>query len=162
MSETEYVVKALPALRLAADKATVQDQPQIAGAVEPIFVETGAAVTAAGGNLATPVAVYDVDESGVRITAGYDYAGAPAPGFELVELPPVASAMCGVHLGPMDTIAASWQALHQAIEAQQLVPYGPCRELYVRAEPAEDQSAWVTELQQPVRHDRLATVSKVP
>lgn len=62
--------------------------------------------------------------------------------------------MCGVHLGPMDTSAALWQALHQAIEARGVVRDGPCRELYVRAEPAEDQSAWVTELQQPVRNHR--------
>ena len=152
MSKTEFVVKSLPALRLAAGRATVEEQPQIAEVIEPLFAEMAAAVSAAGGSLATPVAVYDVDETGVRITAGYDYTGSPAPGFELVDLAAVPEAMCGVHLGTMDTIAASWQALHQAIEAQQLVPDGPCRELYVRAEPAVDQSEWVTELQQPVRH----------
>lgn len=151
MSETEYVVKSLPAVRLAAARVRVADMEAIGGVVEPLFVDTAAAVQAAGGSLATPVAVYDVDEDGVRITAGYDYAGAPAPGFELVELPGVATAMCGVHLGTMDTIAASWQALHRTIESQQLVPAGPARELYVRAEPVDDQSGWVTELQQPVR-----------
>ncbi len=30
------------------------------------------------------------------------------------------------------------------------MPSGPCRELYVRAEPDGEQSDWVTELQQPV------------
>lgn len=151
MSETEYVVKALPAVRLAAGRATVEDQPQIGGVVGPLFADIGKAVAAAGGSLATPIAVYVVDETGVRITAGYDYAGEPAPDFELVDLAAVPAAMCGVHLGAMDTISASWQALHQAIETQQLVPDGPCRELYVRAEPVDDQSEWVTELQQPVR-----------
>lgn len=151
MSQTEFVVKALPARRLAAGRAAVENQPQVAEAVESLFVAAAAAVSAVGGSLATPVAVYDVDETGVRITAGYDYSGASAPGVALVDLPAVSTAMCGVHLGSMATIAASWQALHQAIEPLNLVPDGPCRELYLRAEPADDQSAWVTELQQPVR-----------
>jgi hypothetical protein len=50
----------------------------------------------------------------------------------------------------MDRIAESWQELHSEIFARGLIHAGPCRELYVRA-ISEDQSDWVTELQQPVR-----------
>ncbi|WP_338040976.1 GyrI-like domain-containing protein [Microbacterium maritypicum] len=58
--------------------------------------------------------------------------------------------MCGIHLGSMEHIAESWHAIHTEIFARGLVHDGPCRELYVRA-VSEDQSDWVTELQQPVR-----------
>lgn len=49
----------------------------------------------------------------------------------------------------MTTIHESWQELHRWIVDNGYEPVGPCRELYVRAEP-EDQANWVTELQQPV------------
>lgn len=47
------------------------------------------------------------------------------------------------------TVEESLQALHAEILARGFVPSGHCRELYVRA-TSEDQSDWVTELQQPV------------
>ena len=50
----------------------------------------------------------------------------------------------------MERIAESWQAIHSETLARDLELAGPCRELYVRA-ISEDQSDWVTELQQPVR-----------
>lgn len=59
------------------------------------------------------------------------------------------TAVCGVHLGRMDNIQASWQDLHRWVVDNGYTFAGPCRELYVRSEPA-DQSDWVTELQQPV------------
>jgi hypothetical protein len=49
----------------------------------------------------------------------------------------------------MDRIAVSWQQIHTEIIARGFAPSGPCRELYVRA-VSDDQSDWVTELQQPV------------
>lgn len=69
---------------------------------------------------------------------------------EIIELPAADEAVCGIHLGSMDRISESWHAIHTEIFARGLVHDGPCRELYVRA-VAEDQSDWVTELQQPVR-----------
>ena len=50
----------------------------------------------------------------------------------------------------MDTINDSWQALAQQVDERDLVAFGPCREVYLET-PMEDQSRWVTELQQPVR-----------
>jgi len=75
-----------------------------------------------------------------------------APGMEnieIIELPAVPEAICGVHLGAMDTIHESWQSVHEEVLARGLVATGPCREVYVRSE-SDDQSDWVTELQQPV------------
>ena len=58
-------------------------------------------------------------------------------------------AICGIHLGSKERISESWQSIHSEIIARGFVPAGPCRELYVRA-VSEDQSDWVTELQQPI------------
>ena len=80
---------------------------------------------------------------------GTDYSGPDVEGVEIVELPAAETAICGVHLGSMERIPDSWAALHEEIIARGFVPSGPCRELYVRA-VSEDQSDWVTELQQPV------------
>ncbi|WP_254910520.1 GyrI-like domain-containing protein [Gulosibacter sp. 10] len=102
------------------------------------------------GALDVPIAQYDFDDAGVHIVVGYRYAGEEAEGFEVVTLPAAAEALVGVHLGAMDRIHESWQAVHAEILARGFVPDGPCREYYIRAE-LEDQADWVTELQQPVR-----------
>ncbi|RZU63481.1 MerR family transcriptional regulator [Zhihengliuella halotolerans] len=149
MSIVEIIEKSLPSLRLAAGTAVVQDQSEVAGVVGPLFDRVAAVIGSAPGALETPVAQYDMSEEGLRITAGYVYTGEPREGVEIVELPPVGRSVCGVHLGEMSRIAETWQAIHSEAIARGLAPSGPCRELYVRAD-GEDQSNWVTELQQPV------------
>lgn len=64
-------------------------------------------------------------------------------------MPAVATALCAVHLGAMEKIGTSWQDLHTAIVEQGFVPAAARRETYIRAHP-EDQTNWVTELQQPI------------
>lgn len=150
VNTTEYVVKSLPALRLAARRGSAQSQPEIAGFVGPAFAELAGPVAAAGGSLETAVATYDASEDGMRIVAGYGHSGPPVEGAEIVELPAVREAVCAVHLGSMDGIGAAWQALVRWVEGQGWTPDGPGRESYLRAEPGLDESEWVTELQQPV------------
>jgi DNA-binding transcriptional MerR regulator len=151
MSQTEYVHKPLAAVRLAGRRATASSQPEIGTVVGPLFDDLAGAVRAAGGSLATPLATYELGEDDVmRIVVGYAYAGAPATGFDLIDLPASEDAVCAVHLGSMETIGESWQALAREVDSTGLTPAGPCRELYVRADPTLDQSEWVTELQQPV------------
>ncbi|RCK68549.1 MerR family transcriptional regulator [Desertihabitans brevis] len=150
MSEHEYVSKPLPALRLAAATADLPPEEAIGTVVGPLFGSVAGAVAAAGGSLRTPVAVYRSVDDQLRVTAGYEHAGGPGDGFELVEVPAAGEALCTVHLGAMETIGATWQALHEAIGERGAVPDGPAREVYLRASPDEDQSQWVTELQQPV------------
>lgn len=149
MSPIEIIEKPLPALRLAVRTAVVTEQPEIAGVVGPLFDSVAAELARAGASLATPVAVYEAGEAWVRVTAGYEHAGTAPDGVETVGLPRVAAAVCGVHLGSMERIGESWQALDTEIIARGFVPSGPCRELYLRA-VSDDQSDWVTELQQPV------------
>lgn len=155
MSTIEFVEKPLPALRLAARTAVVAEQPDIAGVISPMFDGIAHVIGGVSGALDTPVALYEPVEEGMRVTAGYVYDGEPREGFEIVEVPAAGASICGVHLGPMDHIGNSWQALHTDLLARGYVPSDACRELYVRSYP-EDQTDWVTELQQPVERQARA------
>jgi len=150
MSQIEIVEKSLPAVRLAARRVIVEDQPEVARVVGPAFDAVSEIIGDECGSLTTPIAQYETIDDGMQVIAGYAYNGPVRDGFEIVDLPAAEAAVCGIHLGSMDHIAESWQAIHAEIFARGLVHSGPCRELYVRA-VSEDQSDWVTELQQPVR-----------
>jgi len=149
MSRIEIVEKPLPAVRLAAVRTVVPDQPAVAGVVGSAF---DAVADTIGGEhpLTTPIAQYTTLDDGLEVIVGYTYAGPAREEFDIIELPAADEAVCGIHLGSMEHIAESWQAIHAEIFARGLVHDGPCRELYVRA-VGDDQSDWVTELQQPVR-----------
>ena len=149
MSRIEIIEKPLPAVRLAARTAVAAEQAEIGTIVGPAFDAVSEALSKVGASLATPIAQYSSAEDGMLLTVGYEYSGPDVEGVEIVELPAAETAICGVHLGSMERIPDSWAALHEEIIARGLVPSGPCRELYVRA-VSEDQSDWVTELQQPV------------
>lgn len=149
-TSTDCVVKTAPPMRLAARHTTAGSQPEIAGVVGPLFGEVATAVARTGACAETGVGVYEAAEDGLAITTGYLYDGAPAPGFDILELPETEVATL-VHLGDMTDIASSWQALHAWLEANGYTPSGPCREVYLEA-PGEDPGPdWVTELQQPVQ-----------
>lgn len=149
MSPIEYVEKPLPALRLAARTTVVAEQPDIAGFVGPAFDAIADVIGDVPGALDTPVALYESTDEGMQVTVGYVYDKAAQEGFEIVEVPAAAFAVCGVHLGSMEHIANSWQALHTVIADRGLMSSGVCREFYIRAYP-DDQTDWVTELQQPI------------
>lgn len=145
---TEIIEKPLPAVRLAALSGSPENG-DIAGLVSDLFDRVSDAIGDVKGAFETPIAEYDFVAGNMRVTAGYEWAGSALEGVEIVELPAVADAVCGIHLGPVEGIAASWQAVHVEIAARGLSPAGPCREYYVRSYP-DDQSEWVTELQQPI------------
>lgn len=149
MREIEIVQKSLPAVRLAARRRLVADGAEMAGVVGPTFDAVAAVIGREKGALDTPIAQYAAREDGTEVIAGYLFPGEARDGVEIVELPAVEAAVCGIHLGSMERIGESWQSLHAQILGRGYVPSGPCRELYVRAE-SDDQSDWVTELQQPV------------
>lgn len=149
MSRIEIIEKPLPAVRLAARSAVADEQAEVAVIVGPAFDAVAEVLDAVGASRATPIAQYSSAEDGMLITVGYEYSGHPLDGVEIIELPAAPTAFCGVHLGPMDRIQNSWMSLHDEIIARGFEPSGPCRELYVRA-VSDDQSDWVTELQQPV------------
>lgn len=150
MSTIEIIKKPLPTVRLAARTAVVSEQPEIADIVGPAFDGIAEIIGGTCGALETPIAAYQMVDDGTEVTVGYEYGGEAVEGFEIITLPAFDDAFVGVHLGSMSHIHQSWQALHEEILARGYAPAGPCRELYLRAESA-DQSDWVTELQQPVR-----------
>lgn len=143
----DYVVKTVPAMRLVALTATV-NADQLGEHIEPMFDAVAAAMRHICGSLSTPIATYAETEAGMDVVVGYAYAGPPPEGTEVVELPE-ATAVCGVHLGPMTHVQESWQDLHRWVVTNSYSFAGPCREFYVRAQSG-DQADWVTELQQPV------------
>lgn len=149
MSSAEFIEKPLAAVRLAARTRTVPVE-EVGMHVGPLFDAVEAALPDARGLLETPIAEYRLTDEGMHLTVGYAYGGAPVDGVELIDLPAVPSAVCGIHLGAMSGISETWHALHAEMLARGFEPAGPCRELYVRA-VSDDQSDWVTELQQPVR-----------
>jgi effector-binding domain-containing protein len=150
MGTAEIVTKSLPEVRLAADRSIVRDQRTMASVVGPAFDRIASILGGTIGALDTPIAAYSLTAEGTEVTVGYEYAGEPHPGFEILTLAAVEEALTTVHHGSMSRIHLSWQALHEQIRAHGYEPYGPCREFYIRA-ASSDQSDWITELQQPVR-----------
>jgi len=144
----DYVVKSVPAVRLAAVTDTL-DPAELGQRIEPMFTHVQSELRSVHASLAVPMATYAESEAGMDVVVGFAYDGEPLPGLEVVDLPK-ATAVCGVHLGQMDRIGESWQALHRWVVDNSYEYSGPSRELYVRA-VSDDQSDWVTELQQPVR-----------
>lgn len=149
MSAEQITEKPLPYVRLAALTQTVATQPEVAGVVGPLFDQVADAIVASGGEPGLPIAEYDMNKHGVRITVGFTYDGPAVDGLVIVELPAVESAFTATHLGAMSTLDDSWHAVHQAIAAQGATAQGACREVYLESE-SDDQADWVTELQQPV------------
>lgn len=148
----EFVTKTLPADRIVGLSGRAAAQPEIAGVVGPLFDRVAAALTAAGQCPETGVALYQWTEAGaVDLFAGYRCA-ADVPGLEVRDLPGV-EAVTAVHLGAMSGVRATWEALDRHVGEQGWSFAGPCREVYLEAgdgTPGDDQSTWVTELQQPI------------
>jgi effector-binding domain-containing protein len=144
---SEYTVETIAPARLVAVTATLQPD-ELGDHIGPMFDRVADALGRAPGSLDTPIATYSQTESGTDVVVGYVSDAAAPAGTQLVELPE-ATAVCGVHLGPMADIQDSWQQLHTWIADNGYAWAGPCREVYVRA-VSDDQSDWVTELQQPV------------
>lgn len=149
MSALQISEKPLPYVRLATLTQKVATQPEVAGVVGPLFDRVADVLLASGATPGLPVAEYDMDKHGVRITVGFTYDGPAIDGVVIVELPAVESAFTATHLGPMATIDASWSAVNDAITEQGAEAVGPCREVYLQSE-SEDQADWITELQQPI------------
>ena len=148
MSEREFVVKSLPAVRVAERSFTASVPEEIGPRVGPLFGEVYAAILAAGAQPGLGLSYYLVGPDGMECHAGFGYAGEPAPGFEVTELPAVPEAVTQVHLGSMATIGASWQAFGAWLEEHGAEPSGVSREVYLET-PEGDEDSWVTELQMP-------------
>jgi effector-binding domain-containing protein len=150
MSENEYQVKSLEAVRVAAAVSTV-DRDRIGTVVGPNFERLARALREAGSPPGGPgIGFYEMhDDGSVLAGSGFAYDGPPGDGFEIVDLPPAERAVTVLHSGGMDTIGAAWQGLMGHVAAAGRSPAGISREVYLHA-PPDDPQGWVTELQQPV------------
>jgi DNA-binding transcriptional MerR regulator len=122
--------------------------------VDQVLPRLIAAIEAAGGSPKEPgvfwyEAVPDSDELAVHVSFTADDEPREAPGYDIVELPPIATAAVLTHYGDMPSIGRSWMALMERVVADGYRIVGPTREIYVQA-TSEDQSDWVTDLVAPV------------
>jgi len=148
MTEREFVVKALPALRVAEKSFRVAGPEEIGPRVGPLFGQVFGAVAAVGGQPGPGISYYRMDEDGLECHAGCVWGGEALPGVDLVDLPAVTEAVTQLHLGAMATIGESWQAFGAWLEENGAEPCGLSREVYLETPPG-DEDAWVTELQMP-------------
>jgi DNA-binding transcriptional MerR regulator len=74
-------------------------------------------------------------------------AGDELNGLSVADLPASRAATI-VHRGSMDAVLPSWQALVRWLDDNGLHSAGPARELYLDC--PEDESQWITELQEPI------------
>lgn len=144
----DYVVMKIDGVRLAAYTTTLEPET-MAQHIGPMFDRAVDALSGVGATPTTPIATYEETEGGMNVVVGFAHHGEAPDGMNIVDVPE-GVAVCGVHLGAMERIEESWQALHSWIVENGHEFDGPCRELYVRSD-SEDQADWVTELQQPVR-----------
>lgn len=149
MSDVQITEKPLPFVRLAALTETVGSQPEVSAVVGPLFDRVADAIVAAGGEPGLPIAEYDMNKHGVRVRVGFTYDGPALDGVDIIELPAVDAAITATHRGSMATIDETWGALMAAIEEQGAEAFGAGREVYLQSD-SEDQTDWITELQQPV------------
>ncbi|MGW7295744.1 MerR family transcriptional regulator [Streptomyces xiamenensis] len=87
--------------------------------------------------------------AGIQVAVDADHAGARDAGIAFVDLPPIETAATVVHHGPMADLLPTLQILAHWIASHGYVSAGYARELYLECPPG-DESAWVTELQEPV------------
>jgi DNA-binding transcriptional MerR regulator len=110
----DYVVKTIPAVRLVARTATV-DPGALIGRIEPMFNAVAAGLRHIPGSLTIPIATYAETEAGMDVAVGYEYAGVPPEGAELVDLPE-AQPVCAVHLGSMSHIGVRAPRRRRSLE----------------------------------------------
>lgn len=144
------VIAIIPPLRLASVSTVLAPDAAVdnAARIQEMFDQVAAALKGAPAEVGPPVATYGVALEGMLATCGFVYDGVMPDGLQAVELPG-GEAVCGVHLGAMDTIADSWNQLQQAVSEGGYTLAGPAREVYVNIS-SKNQADWVTELQQPI------------
>jgi effector-binding domain-containing protein len=152
MSDLEFVDKPLKAAHVAQLTTVVADTGEISEWMTPAYQRLVGTLTAAGAPPREPsISWYEADGTGLRVGASFPTALDTSPGeeVEIADLPAVPTAVTVIHRGTMATIGESWQTLERHIADRGLESVGVCREVYLET-PMDDQSAWVTELQQPV------------
>jgi DNA-binding transcriptional MerR regulator len=152
----DIVIKQTQPIRIAQAAAEGLTHTDIGPAFARLLPEVLAHLDAVGAKPGISAAYYEDDngtaeEGSIVLHAGFEIADQDVPdgdGVRVVDLGVVEVASI-VHRGPMEGIAASWEALVRWIEDSGYGLAGDCRELYHEWHQ-EDPARHVTELQQPI------------
>jgi DNA-binding transcriptional MerR regulator len=154
MRTDEIVTKKVDAVRVAELTGIAQsyDPQHIGPVIQPLYPELMRQLSEAG---VTPtghaIAYYDDSPDGIVVHASIPVNAGPGDRypFAIVDLPP-AEVAAVVHRGPMDTVLDTLDGLARWIGENGYETLGLHREVYLNT-AADDQSDWVTEIQEPVR-----------
>ena len=162
MDTGDVILKSIPAMRVAELSAPCAsyEGPDIGPALSPLYPQLMDRMEAAGARMTgAPIAYYlpaptgPGDES-ITVHAAFPFAGdvPPDPGFDVVDLPPVAHAATMLHHGPMSEAFRTGQTIANWIDENgyRTVGHGYAREVYLDCPPGEFDK-WVTEMQVEVR-----------
>jgi DNA-binding transcriptional MerR regulator len=149
MSTNDVVVKRVPPVRVAELRAVAAsfESPAITPVIRPLYQQLCQRLDAAGVTPVGPgIAYYEEVPDGVLVHAAMPVpAGAPVPDVTVVDLPATEAATV-IHRGSMAGIGAGWQELATWVDANGRRGSGQSREVYL--ECPEDETRWVTELQE--------------
>lgn len=150
MSEHDFTTRTIDPVRLVGLPISAASQPEVSAVVGPLFGRVADLLARAGGRPDLGIATYqDAPDGALSIFVGFA-SELDVEGLEVRELEAV-EALTTLHLGSMEGISESWGALTREVTRQGRAFAGACREVYLEASDPDDQSGWVTELQQPVR-----------
>ncbi|HEV8174504.1 MAG TPA: MerR family transcriptional regulator [Actinoplanes sp.] len=158
MDTGDVVLKSVQAVRVVelSAPASSYDGPDITEALSPLYPQLMDRMEAAGVRMTgAPLAYYlpapkgPGDES-ITVHAAFPFAGAPPadPGFDVVDLPPVAYAAALLHHGSMSEAFRTGQLIANWIDENGYRTVGPgyAREVYLHCPPGAFDE-WVTEMQ---------------
>ncbi|WP_069164313.1 MerR family transcriptional regulator [Nocardia altamirensis] len=150
----DVIIKSIPAVRVAELSGVAEDfEPESIGPViGPLFEELCRRLEQAEVKIVGyGIAYYDERQDGTVLAhAAMPVAVEPdaAYDFTITDLPAVPEAATLVHRGAMKEVLEPWQALGRWIDDNGYRISGPSREVTLVF--TEDQSGWVTELQEPI------------
>jgi DNA-binding transcriptional MerR regulator len=153
MPTDDIQIKTIPAVRVAELAAPAAGfAPEfISPVIKPLYDELLGRLARAGVTpVGSPIAYYEDGTDGdIIVHATLPVRADTAPGdFTVTDLPEITTAATILHHGSMDDVMGTVQTLATWIDANGYRSTGYNRELYI--EIGEDQSSWVTELQEPV------------
>lgn len=154
MSDVIYKRVAPVTVYAACEVAPGMGPENVGPTIGPLIDGLDRALIAAGRPLIEPgIFWYDAD-SDDAFTVHVSYVAEAPPvagdGYDVVELPELATAATLQHRGDMSGIGEAWSALMERAVADGYRVVGACREVYLEADGHEPGPDWLTELQVPV------------
>lgn len=149
---SNIVYKPLDAVTVyaATGRAAGMGPEHVMPVIGPLIGGLDESLIAAGRPMLEPgIFWYDADDEGMDVHVSYVAEPTPVvgPGYEVVELPDIATAATLLHRGDMSGIGESWMRLLEGVVHDGYRVTGPTREVYLVAEGHEPGPDWVTELQ---------------